>query len=222
MLEPISIDVWSDVACPWCYIGKRRLEEALEEFSAADVAPVDITFHSFQLDPNTPEDFDGTAAEYLARHKGIPADHARRMQQQVTQVAAGVGLEYDFGSLRPANTRKAHQLLHFARDRGVQMEAKEALMRAHFLEGRHVGRDDELAGMAAALGLDGDEFLRALRRGDYLDAVRADIELAGRLGVTGVPFFVIDGRYGVSGAQPPELFIRALEQTLADRQDAEA
>ena len=222
MLEPITIDVWSDVACPWCYIGKRRLEAALELFTADGGRPVIVEFHSFQLDPGMPEDFEGSAADYLARHKGIPADDARQMQRQVSQVAGSVGLEYDFAALKPANTSKAHQVLHFAKAHGVQLEAKEALMRAHFVEGRHVGDDQELATLVGEIGLDPDAFLASLHRNEYLPAVTADEELARRIGIRGVPFFVIDGRYGISGAQRVEIFTDTLERAAAESEAAQA
>lgn len=211
MSDPIRIDVWSDVACPWCYIGKRRMEVGISAFSTGERSPrVQVEFHSFQLDPRMPNDFAGSAAEHLARHKGIPEDHAQAMQDHVTRLAADAGLTYDFASLQPANTLAAHQLLHLAARHGVQIEVKERLMRAHFTEGRHIGRIDELAEIGAEAGIDRDAVIEALTTGTFLPAVRADLEQAATLGIRGVPFFVIDGRYGISGAQSAETFTRVL------------
>lgn len=213
---PLTIDVWSDVACPWCYIGKRRLEAALEQFGA-DETPLVVRFRSFQLDPTTPVDFAGSAVEYLAGYKGIPEPQARQMHRQVSQIAADVGLKYDFENQKVANTLKAHQLLQFAWDKGRQWETKEALLSAHFVEGRHVGRDEELVTIAQEVGLDGLEFEQALKQEEYLPAVREDQSLATRLGIHGVPFFVFDGRLAVSGAQREEVFVAALTRAQRER-----
>lgn len=217
MSEPLRVDVWSDVVCPWCYIGKRNLETGIRAFEEAEGSvPVVVEFHSFQLDPDTPEDFHGSAADYLARHRGIDIDTARQMQRQVSCEAAAVGLDYDFDDLKPANTLRAHQVLHLAKTRGRQLDVKEALMRAHFVEGRHVGRTDELADIGASAGLSSEEVVAALDHREYLPAVRADQELAARIGIRGVPFFVFDGRFGISGAQRPELLVQALEQAASE------
>lgn len=219
MNDPIRIDVWSDVACPWCYIGKRQMEAGISAFSKTDGTPgVQVQFHSFQLDPGMPDDFEGSAAEHLARHKGIREEHAKTMQDHVANLAADVGLTYDFATLQPANTLAAHQLLHLAARHGVQIEVKERLMRAHFTEGRHIGRIDELADIGAEAGIDRDTVTEALTSGAFLPAVQADLEQAATTGIRGVPFFVIDGRYGISGAQPVETFTRV----LADVADAVA
>lgn len=211
MNEPITIDVWADIACPWCYIGKRRMEAGIGMFTGADVV---VRYRSFQLDAAMPGDFDGDAAEYLARHKGIPEDRARAMQAQVTSVAASVGLEYDFASQRPANSHRAHQLIHLAREHGVEHQVTEALYRAHFVDGRHVGRHEELVDIAAEAGIEADAATEALERGTYADAVDADIDRARQLGINGVPFFLFDGRLAFSGAQPAEIFLQALHQAV--------
>jgi predicted DsbA family dithiol-disulfide isomerase len=219
-VDPIRINVWSDVACPWCYIGKRRLEAAVAVFTAAvDVPTVEVEFHSFELSPDTPVEFAGSAADFLAEHKGLPREQAVQMQAQVAAIAAQDGLHYDFASQKPANTRKAHQVLHLAKQAGldVHVAMKERLLAAHFVEGRHIGRDDELADLAAEVGLDRDEVLAALAERRHDADVDADIARARQLGVDGVPFFVLDDRYGVSGAQPTELFTQALQQVVDDR-----
>ena len=205
--EPISIDIWSDIACPWCYIGKRNLEKGLAATASDDDAPqVTITFHSFELSPDTPVDFDGDEVDFLAGHKGMPRDQVEQMLSHVTNVASAAGLEYRFDLLQHTNTVKAHELLHFAKAQGLQHEMEERLMSAYFTEGKHVGRIDDLVALAAEVGLDPAETRAALESAAHLPAVRADQEQARAYGINGVPFFVIDGQYGVSGAQPPEAF----------------
>lgn len=220
MTTPIKIDVWSDVACPWCYIGKRNLETGLAAFAEAEEAPsVDIEYHSFQLAPETPVDFDGTQIDYLVRRKGISEDQVRAMNDRVTGVALAAGLHYDMDAIRPTNTLNAHQLLHYAKARDRQVETKERLLRAHFVEGRHLGRIEDLADLAAEVGLDRDDVVRSLEADEYLGDVQADIAQARAYGINGVPFFVIDARYGISGAQPPEAFAAALNQIAAERDE---
>ena len=209
----ISLDIWSDIACPWCYVGKRRLESALEQLGGE--VSVDITYRSFELSPDTPVDFEGDEVDFLARHKGMPREQVVQMLGQMTELAAAEGLAYDFGSLQHTNTVKAHQLLHLAKERGVQGAMKERLLAAYFVEGRHVGRVEDLADLAAEVGLDRAEVVAALESDAYLDAVRADQEQAVEHGIRGVPFFVVDGRWAVSGAQPPEVFVQALRQAAA-------
>ena len=221
MAEPVRIDIWSDIACPWCYIGKRLLEAGLAAYQAsADAARVEIEYHSFELAPDTPVDFDGTEVDFLVRHKGMSEDQARSLLDRVTSVAAGEGLHYDFDAIRHTNTVKAHELLHYAKAHDLQLEAKERLLRAYFVEGRHIGRTEDLASLASDIGLDGDDVRRSLDEDEYLAAVRADERAAMDRGIQGVPFFVIDGRYGVSGAQKPETFARALAKVAAERDAA--
>lgn len=218
MSDPIKIDIWSDIACPWCYIGKRRLEAGLAEFQAEGDRPeVEIEYHSFELSPDTPVDFEGDTAEYLASRKGIPAEQARQMLAHVTGVAAEVGLEYDFDKVRHTKTLAAHRLLHHAKAHGLQEQMKERLLRAYFVEGRHVGRDEELADLAAEVGLDRAEALEALSSGAHADEVQADIRQAAEYGISGVPFFVFDGKYGVSGAQASDTFTQVLRRVADER-----
>ncbi len=173
MTDAIKIDVWSDIACPWCYIGKRNLETGLAAASADDDAPnVEVEFHSFELSPDTPVDFEGGEAEYLSSHKGISDAQAREMLDRVSGIAADAGLAYRFDLLKHTNTVKAHELLHFAKEQGRQLELAERLMSAYFTEGRHLGREDELVSLAADAGLDPDAARRALQSGSYLAAVR--------------------------------------------------
>ncbi|MDF2667439.1 MAG: putative dithiol-disulfide isomerase [Microbacterium sp.] len=223
MTDAIKIDVWSDIACPWCYIGKRNLENGLAATAADDDAPVvEIEYHSFELSPDTPEDFDGGEVDYLSQHKGISPAQAREMLDRVTGVAADAGLAYRFDILKHTNTVKAHELLHFAKENGKQLELAEVLMSAYFLEGKHVGRDEDLVALAAEVGLDEDAAREALASQRYRSAVRADQEQAQQFGITGVPFFVIDGKYGVSGAQPVEAFTQIARQVWGERREASA
>lgn len=218
MSDAISIDIWSDIACPWCYIGKRNLEAGLAATAEDDDAPqVEIVFHSFELSPDTPVDFHGDEADFLMGHKGMPRAQVEQMLEHVTGVAREAGLEYRFDKLQHTNTVKAHELLHFAKANGLQHELEERLMSAYFTEGRHVGRIDDLADLAAEVGLDRDEAHAALSSQRHLDDVRQDQAQAQAYGIQGVPFFVIDGKYGISGAQPPQAFENVLRELWAKR-----
>lgn len=218
--ESIKIDIWSDIACPWCYIGKRKFEAgaaAFAEQAGTDAPDVTVEYHSFELAPDTPVDFDGSEIDFLSTHKGMPAEQVRGMLEHVTGIAGQSGLDYNFDTLKHTNTVKAHQLLHYAKAHGVQAEAKERLLKAYFTEGRHVGRVDDLADLAAEIGLDRDDVVRSLTADEHLDAVRADQALGLEYGIQGVPFFVIDGKYGISGAQESATFAQALDQVWTER-----
>jgi predicted DsbA family dithiol-disulfide isomerase len=218
--ESIKIDIWSDIACPWCYIGKRKFETGAAAFAAKageDAPDVVVEYHSYELSPETPVDFDGSAVDFLARHKGLPATQVSQMIDRVIGIAAETGLDYNYDILQHTNTVKAHQLLHYAKAHGKQSEAKERLLKAYFVEGRHVGRVADLADLAAEIGLDREDVVRALTADEYLDGVRADQALALEYGIQGVPFFVIDGKYGVSGAQEAATFAQVLDQVWTER-----
>lgn len=219
MTDKIRIDVWSDIACPWCYIGKRNLETGLAATTGDENAPeVEVTFHSYELSPDTPVDFDGDEIDFLSGHKGMPRERVQEMLANVTGVAAGAGLEYRFDLLQHTNTVKAHELLHFAKAQGAQQAMAERLMAAYFTEGRHVGRIDDLVALAVEAGLDADAAREALESSRFLADVRADQAQAQAYGIQGVPFFVVDGKYGVSGAQPPEAFAQIARQVWAEKQ----
>jgi predicted DsbA family dithiol-disulfide isomerase len=206
----MNIDIWSDIACPWCFIGKRRFERALAGFPHRE--DVTVTWHSFQLDPTLPEHYEGTELEYLATRKGMARDQVSQMFDHVTQVAAGEGLAYDFDSVIVANSLRGHQLLQLAAEHGAADAVKEALLSAHFEHGEDIGSTDVLSRIGVAAGLEADAIRVALETERYLPEVRADIERARRLGIQGVPFFVVNDKYGISGAQPVEVFTQALEQ----------
>ncbi len=209
----IKVDVWSDIACPWCYIGKRKFEAGAEAFDGE----VEVTYHSFELAPDTPVDFDGSELDFLAQYKGMSPEQVKPMLDRVTDIAKDVGLDYDYDALQHTNTIKAHQLIHFAKAHGKQLEAKERLLKAYFVEGRHVGRTDDLADLAAELGLDRAQAKRALENDEDLDDVRADQQQAIGYGIRGVPFFVIDGKYGVSGAQEAKTFTEVLNKVKEEQ-----
>ena len=195
MTEPLSVHIWSDIACPWCFVGKRRFERAAREFDGE----LEVEYHSFELSPDTPVDFEGGEADFLAGYKGMPREQAVRMLEQMTELAAAEGLRYDFAALRHTRTLLAHQAIHHAK-----------------AQGRHVGRVDDLADLAAEVGLDRDGTRQALLDGTYADAVAEDIAVARDAGINGVPFYVVGGRYAVSGAQSSEVFGTALRRAAAD------
>lgn len=206
----MKIEIWSDVACPWCYIGKRRFETALNNFQHKD--QVEVKWRSYQLDPSLPDHYDGTELGYLSERKGMAAEQVSQMFAHVSAQAAGEGLRYDFDKVVVANSFKAHQLLHLAAAHGRGDDAKEALLSAHFEHGEDIGDNGFLVRTGVALGLDADGIAQALETEKYADEVRADFAEARALGITGVPFFVIDRKYGISGAQPAELFSQALNE----------
>ncbi|KAA1420065.1 DsbA family oxidoreductase [Mumia zhuanghuii] len=215
--DPLKVDVWSDIACPWCYIGKRRFEAGVDEYRASGGdREIEVEYHSFELAPDTPVDFEGSEVEFLAGHKGIDEARVHQMLEQVTAIASSVGLSYDFEALRHTKTLKAHQVLHLAKAEGIQLDVVERLFKAYFEEGRHVGHDADLADLAAEAGLDREKVLQVLADSTYADEVQADIAQAQAYGINGVPFFVIEGRYGVSGAQEPQAFAQVLATVSAE------
>lgn len=207
---PLTVDIWSDVVCPWCYLGKRRFEAALERFEHHD--DVSVRWHSFELDPDAPQSNDERAAERLARKYGMTVEEAEVKHAQMTEMGAAEGLEFRYDLSRSGNTFDAHRLIQLAGEHDLQDAVKERLLRAYFTEGEPIGDPDRLVALAAEAGLDADE-ARAVLEGDaYAEAVREDEQIARQIGIHGVPFFVIGRRYGVSGAQPTEVLLGALEQ----------
>lgn len=211
----MKVDVWSDVVCPWCFVGLANLDVAIGEFEHGD--EVEVVLHSFQLDPGartqSPEDH--TAA--LARKYGTTPGAIRARQAHIISLGAERGIDFRFDQAWSGNTFDAHRLLHLALERGVQRELKARLGRAYFTDGDPIGEPDTLRKAAADVGLDPQEVDDVLAGDAYADAVRADIATAQQMDVTGVPFFVVDGRLGLSGAQPPETLGKVLAKAWGSR-----
>jgi predicted DsbA family dithiol-disulfide isomerase len=217
----VKVEIWSDVVCPWCYIGKCRFETALAAFPHKD--SVEVIHRSFELDPTMPMGPGGTVktVDMLARKYRTTPEQARAMMTHVEQTAAEVGLEYHLAGTLSGNTVDAHRVIHLARTRGLQDKAIERLYRAYFTEGLSIFDHDSLVRLASEVGLAPAEVRQTLESGAYEDEVRHDEAEAHQIGVNGVPFFVIDERYGISGAQPAELFSQALNQAWNERSPAQ-
>ena len=213
-MKQLAIDIWSDIACPWCYVGKRRLEKALEQFPQRD--SVVIHWHSFELDPAAPRRIEGDHAERLAKKYGMSVPQAQKRIDQLCEVALAEGLDFDFEHIHSGNTFDAHRVLHLAADHGLQGQMKERLLHAYFTENAAIGEPEVLVRLAAETGLDADEVSAVLASDTYKNEVRADEQQAAKLGINGVPFFVLGGKYGVSGAQPAEVMLRALTQAYSE------
>ena len=210
----MRIEIWSDVVCPWCYIGKRRLEQALAEFPHSD--QVEVRYRSFELDPSAPTVATETTVESLARKWGTDVATARQAMARGDEAAAEVGLHFRHHDVPRARTVDAHRLLHLAREVGLQAELKEALHAAYFTRGEAMGDHDVLRKTAADVGIDPARADAVLAGDEYADAVEADIQEAAALGATGVPFYVVDRTYGISGAQPSTVFTQVLEKAWSD------
>ncbi len=212
----VKIEIWSDVVCPWCFVGKRRLESALSTFEHAD--QVEVVYRSFELDPTAPHHGHELSTGVIARKYGRPEAEMRQMQQQLIDVAAEEGLAMRLFDTVHTNTIDSHRLLHLALATGgpaLQRELKEALLSEYFESAADVGDHDVLTATATSVGLDEARVREVLASDEYADAVAADIAQARAYGATGVPFFVIDQAYGVSGAQPAEAFSQVLDQAWA-------
>ncbi|MDI9626450.1 MAG: DsbA family oxidoreductase [Bacteroidota bacterium] len=214
----MKIEIWSDVMCPFCYIGKRNFETALEQFSNKN--GIEVEWKSFQLDPSLPEVQDSNYTDYLMVSKGLGRPQVEGMLNNVTQMAKGVGLEYDFDRAVMVNSFKAHRVLQLAKVRGLGDAAEERLFRAFFTEGRNIADDDTLLELGKEAGLNETEIRSSLSDERYSDMVRQDIQEARAIGVTGVPFFVFNRKYAVSGAQPPQAFLQTLEKAYAEWREA--
>lgn len=213
----MKVEIWSDVVCPWCYVGKRRFESALAGFAHRDA--VELVWRSFELDAGAPpsDEVAGSYAERLAAKYGGGLGQAQQMIDSMTTTAAAEGLDFRFDLARPGNTFDAHRLLHLALAHGLQDALKERLDRGTFTEGLPVSDHAALTDLAVEVGLPDAEVRDVLATDRYADAVRADEAQARAYGISGVPFFVVDGRYGISGAQPAEVVRQALEQAWAER-----
>jgi predicted DsbA family dithiol-disulfide isomerase len=211
----VDVEIWSDIACPWCYIGKRRFEAALAQFEHGD--DVRVTWRSFELDPTAPSEHPGDRAARLAEKYGMTVERAREMQQAMTATAAEEGLDFRFDVSRSGKTFDAHRIVHLAADHGLQDAMKERLLRGYFTEGRLMSDPETLVELAVEVGLGEDEAREALAGDRYAEQVRDEERTAHELGISAVPTFVIDRELGVSGAHPPEVLLRLLEQGWANR-----
>ncbi|HUX13986.1 MAG TPA: DsbA family oxidoreductase [Spirochaetia bacterium] len=209
----MNLEIWSDVVCPWCYIGKRRLESALANFEYADA--VSVTWRSFELDPQAPREDAAPLDEVLSRKYGMTIDQARAANARVSALAAVEGLEYHLDRARRANSFDAHRLIHLAAEKGLQDEMKERLMLAHFTETAAIGDPAVLIRIAAEIGLEETEARDVLQTDRFAEEVRSDEAEARSIGISGVPFFVIERKWGISGAQPVEVFSEALATAWA-------
>jgi len=206
----MDVEIWSDIACPWCYIGKRRFEAALERFEHRD--QVRVTWRSFELDPSAPREREGERAAILAAKYGVTLEQARQMEAHVAGIAAGEGLGFRPDIVRSGSTFDGHRLIHLAAEHGLQDAMKERLLAAHHCEGLLVSDHDTLVAQAEAVGLDPQEARAVLGSDRFADAVRADEAVAAKLGIRGVPFFVVDRRIGALGAQDPDVLLAMLRR----------
>jgi predicted DsbA family dithiol-disulfide isomerase len=211
----VEVEIWSDIACPWCYIGKRRFEAALTQFEHAD--DVQVTWRSFELDPDAPAEREGDRAARLAEKYGMTVERAREAEQQLTETAAGEGLDFRFDIARSGTTFDAHRVVHLAHEHDLQDQLKERLLRGYFSEGELMSDHETLVRLAVEVGLEEDE-VRATLAGDrFAEEVRDDEQLAMRIGISGVPTFIVDRALGTSGAQPPASMLELLRQGWARR-----
>jgi predicted DsbA family dithiol-disulfide isomerase len=215
-VPPLRIDIWSDIVCPWCYVGKRHLEEALARFPHKD--DIAIVWRAFELDPEAPRVHDGSQsyAERLAKKYGTRPPQAQAMIDRMVDTGARDGIEFRFDRARPGNTFDAHRLLHFAHEHGKQDELKERMLHAYMTEGRAIGDRDVLVAVAREAGLDEQEARAVLDSDRYAAEVRHDEAQARELGISGVPFFVVGERFGVSGAQPADVLLGAIERAWTE------
>ncbi|WP_080779188.1 DsbA family oxidoreductase [Chryseobacterium phocaeense] len=210
----MKIEIWSDVMCPFCYIGKHNFEQALEKLPFKN--EVEVEWKSFQLDPTLDSEKPQSTIEYFKEKKGFPAEQASQMINQVAGMGKASGIDFNFEKALIINTFAAHKLLHLAKKHGKSSEMEEALFKAHFMDGKNVGDQEELVALAVSLGIDKNEARHALLSDEFNEGIRQDIQEAQNNGISSVPFFVLNGKYAVSGAQPAEVFAEALQQTYKE------
>src|SRR6476646_6175051 len=216
----MDVEIWSDIACPWCYVGKRRFEAALSQFEHRD--DVQVTWRSFELDPSAPPEREGDRAERLAEKYGMTVEHARQMERQMTETAAVEGLDFRFDIARSGTTFDAHRLVHLAAEHDLQDPMKERLLRAYFGEGELMSDHDTLVRLAGEVGLDEDEVRQMLASDRFAEEVREDERTAARFGISAVPTFVVDRSLGASGAHPPDALLELLREGWTRREPAPA
>ena len=207
----MDINIWSDVRCPFCYIGKRKFEMALEQFPHKD--KVNVTWKSFELDPNVETNTKVSATEHLAEAKGISKAQAEGMQQHVANIAKEIGLDFNTKNMVVANSFNAHKLIQLAKVKGLGNEVEEVLFKAYFMEGKNIDDKDTLIETGVSIGLDEKEVKAIFTSEAFVKEVKQDEMQAQSIGINGVPFFVLNNKYAVSGAQSPETFLEVLEQT---------
>lgn len=212
----MKVEIWSDVMCPFCYIGKRHFEKAIEKLPFKN--EIEIEWKSFQLNPEYNNTTNEDLYTYLARAKGMSVEQAKQMTTQVEEMAKNVGLNLNFASNIPANSFDAHRFLHFAKSKGLQDQAEEALFNAHFMGAKDIAKHETLISIAEDLGLDKAETLSILQGDDFAEAVRYDVYESQQIGVRGVPYFVFDRKYALSGAQPIPAFEQAVVQSFTEWQ----
>lgn len=213
--DPIQMDVWSDIVCPFCYIGKRHLEEALEKTGLED--SVEVVWHSFELAPEAETNPEASIYEELAKRKGWSVEQSRQIHDQMEGRAKEVGLDYHFDRTIPANSFRAHRLLHLAKEHGCQDVVKEGLLKAYFTDGKNIDDESVLMEVGSEHGLLEMDIREAMKSEKVADAIKADIGAARRIGIQGVPFFVLNKKYAISGAQPVEVFVDALEKVKEEQ-----
>lgn len=214
MENKMKIEVWSDVLCPFCYIGKRKFEAAVEHFAGKN--DIQVIWKSYQLMPDMPGNPGKSVYQMVSEKHGITLEQSKAMHSQLTQTAKEVGLVYNFDKAVPINTLKAHQLIQFAKAPGKQEEAEEILFHSYFTDGKNIDDVPTLLDLGATIGLDRAALKDALEKGTYISNVQADIKEAQQFGVRGVPFFLFSKQYAVSGAQDPQVFLETLEKTFAE------
>ena len=213
----MKVEIWSDVMCPFCYIGKRRFEDALQHFEHKD--EIEIEWKSFQLNPDMVTNPAINIDQYLADVKGFTLDHAKQLNTHVTQMAAEAGLTYNFDKAVVANSFNAHRYSHLAKKHGLGIEAEEQLFKAYFTDGKNIDDKSTLIELGTTLGLDANEVKQTLESSDFADDVKRDIAEARQLGIQGVPFFVLNNKYGISGAQAVPVFEQTLQKAFGEWQN---
>lgn len=219
MKNKMKVEVWSDIMCPFCYIGKRRFETALKSFEDND--QIELVWKSYQLAPDLKTQPNKSIHEFLAEHKGTSIDEATGMNNQISQMAAQVGLTFDYDNMVVANSFNAHQFAHFAKQFDKQNEAEELLFQAHFTDGKNIDDIAVLVALGAALDLDTAALKKALENNSYSDNVKEDIVEAQQIGVRGVPFFVFNRKYAASGAQSEDVFLQTIEKSFQEWKEAQ-
>jgi protein disulfide-isomerase len=212
----MKVEIWSDIACPFCYIGKKNYEIALEEF--ADASKIELEWYSFQLDPTIPEQGDDgvNMMTYLEQSKGMPASQIQEMFGNISEMGKDVGIEFNFDKAVIANTMNAHRLLQLAKTKGLSNEAEETLFKAYFTEGVDIGNREVLKSLGLLIGLEEADLDQVLNSDAFSYEVNQDIREGANIGVQGVPFFVFNRRYGISGAQPVEAFLETINKAFSE------